>query len=89
VKRSSGAPNCCIVVNWTSKDDSMVWLLDVHTTGRYDISIDYTCPMADAGSTIELSFQDSRLSSKVQPGWDPPLYTNPRARCRVRPPRAR
>ena len=76
VKRSSGAPNCSYFVNWTSKDDSMVWLLDVHTAGRYEVSIDYTCPMADAGSTIELAFQDSRLSGKVGPGWDPPLYTN-------------
>jgi len=76
VKRSSGAPNCSYFVNWTSKDDSMVWLLDVHTTGRYEVSIDYTCPMADAGSTIELAFQDSRLASQVEPGWDPPLYTN-------------
>lgn len=76
VKRSSGAPNCSYFVNWTSKDDSMVWLLDVHTAGRYEVSIDYTCRLPDAGSTIELAFQDSRLSGKVEPGWDPPLYTN-------------
>jgi arylsulfatase A-like enzyme len=76
VKRSSGAPNCSYFVDWTSKDDSMVWLLDVHTAGRYDVSIDYTCKVPDAGSTIELSFQDARLSGKVVPGWDPPLNTN-------------
>lgn len=76
VKRSSGAPNCSYFVNWTSKDDSMVWLLDVHTTGRYEVSIDYTCPMPDAGSTVELSFKEARLAGKVAPGWDPPLYTN-------------
>lgn len=76
VKRSSGAPNCSYFVNWTGKDDSMVWLLDVHTAGRYRVSIDYTCPVPDAGSTIELSFRGSRLAGKVEPGWDPPLYTN-------------
>ena len=76
VKRSSNAPNCSYFVNWTSKDDSMVWLLDVHTAGRYDVTIDYTCKVPDAGSTIELSFQDARLSGKVAPGWDPPLNTN-------------
>jgi hypothetical protein len=32
--------------------------------------------VADAGSTIELSFHNSRLSGKVTPGWDPPLYTH-------------
>jgi hypothetical protein len=54
----------------------MVWLLDVHTTGRYEVSIDYTCPVPDAGSTLEFSFQDSTLAGKVTPGWNPPLYTN-------------
>jgi hypothetical protein len=76
VRRSSGAPNCSYFVNWTSRDDSMVWLLDVHATGRYEVTVDYTCPMPDAGSTVELSFQTSRLAGKVAPGWDPPLYTN-------------
>jgi len=76
VKRSSGAPNCSYFVDWTSRDDSLVWLLDVRTAGRYAVTIDYTCPLPDAGSTVELSFRDSRLAGKVQPGWDPPLYTN-------------
>lgn len=76
IKRSSGAPNCSYFVNWTSKDDSIVWSVDVHTAGRYEVTIDYTCPETDAGSTIELSFRSSRLTGKVQPGWNPPLYTN-------------
>lgn len=76
VQRSSGAPNCSYFVNWTSQDDRMVWLLDVNTAGEYAVSIDYTCPEADAGSTIELSFQDARLTGLVTPFWDPPLYTN-------------
>ncbi len=76
VKRSSGAPNSSYFVNWTGKDDSMVWSLEVNTTGRYEVTIDYTCPVPDAGSTIELSFGNNRLTGKVQPGWDPPLYTN-------------
>jgi len=76
VRRSSGAPNCSYFVHWTSTLDSMVWRVDVHTAGRYEVAIDYTCPIADAGSTIELSLRDSRQTGKVEPGWDPPLYTN-------------
>ncbi len=76
VKRSSSAPNCSYFVNWTSTEDSMVWLLDVHTSGRCEVTIDYTCKVPDAGSTIEISFQDSQITGKVGPGWDPPLYTN-------------
>jgi arylsulfatase A-like enzyme len=76
VKRSSGAPNCSYFVNWTSKDDRMVWNVEVVTNGKYEVTIDYTCPVPDAGSTIELSHDDSRLTGKVAPGWDPPLNTN-------------
>ena len=76
IKRSSAAPNCSYFVNWTTVDDSMVWLLDVHTAGNYEVTVDYTCKDADAGSQVELVFQDSRLAGRVEPGWDPPLYTN-------------
>jgi hypothetical protein len=54
----------------------MVWLLDVHATGRYEVVIDYTCPETDAGSLVELSFRDNRVTGRVSPGWNPPLYTN-------------
>lgn len=76
VRRSSSAPNCSYFVNWTSRGDRLEWLLDVHTTGRYEVVIDYTCPVADAGSLVELSMGGSKLSGRVEPGWDPPLYTN-------------
>ena len=32
----------------------MVWKLEVHTSGRYEVVIDYTCPEQDAGSLVEL-----------------------------------
>jgi arylsulfatase A-like enzyme len=76
VERSSRAPNCSYFVNWTSADDSMVWSLAVQRAGRYAVSIDYTCPLSDVSSTIELSFGNSRFTGKVEPGWDPPLYDN-------------
>jgi arylsulfatase A-like enzyme len=76
VRRSSSAPNCSYFVNWTNQEDRMVWLLDVHTTGRYEVVIDYTCPDADVGSLVELSCGNSRLTGRVAAGWNPPLYTN-------------
>lgn len=76
VKRSAAAPNCSYFVNWTSLDDTMTWDIDVNTSGDYDAEILYTCPLADAGSTIALEFNGSRLAGKAVPGWDPPLYTN-------------
>ncbi len=76
VRRSSGAPNCSYFVNWTSTDDQLVWLLDVHTTGLYEVVIDYTCPLDDTGSLVELACGQHQLTGRVAPGWDPPLYTN-------------
>ncbi len=76
VQRSAGAPNCSYFVNWTSPDDRMTWDIEVHTAGEYDVAIYYTCPSADAGSTIELSFQGSQVQGKVVPAWDPPLIDN-------------
>lgn len=76
VRRSSGAPNCSYFVNWTSTEDRITWDIEVATTGTYEVTIDYTCPVPDAGSLIELSYRASKLTGKVAPGWDPPLYTN-------------
>ena len=73
VQRSSGAPNCSYFVNWKTKDDFMSWDIDVHTTGEYDVTLDYVCPEADAGSTIELSLGEAKTSAKVTPGWYPRL----------------
>jgi hypothetical protein len=63
-------------VNWKSLEDRIVWHIHAETSGTYEVSVDYTCPEADAGSVIELRFGDSRLRSVVQSGWDPPLFTN-------------
>jgi arylsulfatase A-like enzyme len=76
VKRSSGAPNCSYFVNWTSKDDTLVWNVEAVSAGDYEVEILYTCPESDEGAVIELSHGTSRLTGKVAPFWDPPLYTN-------------
>ncbi|HWB06269.1 MAG TPA: sulfatase-like hydrolase/transferase [Verrucomicrobiales bacterium] len=76
IKRSAPAPNCSYFVNWNKLEDSITWDIEVLTAGDYDVELLYTCPLADAGSEIELSFLDVKLTAKVQPGWDPPLYTN-------------
>jgi hypothetical protein len=75
-RRSSGAPNSSYFVNWKTTDDRITWDVEVATTGTYEVVIDYTCPVPDAGSLIELIFGTAKLTGKVAPGWDPPLNTN-------------
>ncbi len=76
VKRSAPAPNCSYFVNWKTTDDSITWDIEVQTAGNYQVTAWYTCPPADAGSLVELTFLKSSLRAEVTPGWDPPLYTN-------------
>lgn len=76
IKRSGRAPNCSYFINWTSSKGKMTWIADVHTAGKYHVSIDYTCPAEDMGSTIPLSFKGANLTGKVDPGWDPPIKSN-------------
>ncbi len=76
VKRSGAAPNCSYFIGWKDKKGTMKWDLDVHTAGKYKVSIDYTCPVEDAGSTIKLAFKGTEITGKVLPGWDPPIMTH-------------
>jgi hypothetical protein len=73
VRRSARAPNCSFFTNWTSTDDRITWDIDVATAGRYEMVVYYTCPKADVGSRIEISFKDQRLERVVAGAHDPPL----------------
>ncbi len=74
--RSSKAPNSSYFVNWTKTTDAAVWNIEIVNAGTYVVTLDYTCPLADVGSTLELTFNETRLRGKVTPGWDPPLLAN-------------
>lgn len=73
VKRSAPAPNCSFFTHWIAPEDRMTWSIAVETPGRYEAIIDYTCPEADLGSTIELRCGDTTWSGTVTVAHDPPL----------------
>jgi len=73
VVRSGKAPNCSYFTHWTSPDDSITWTVDVLEPGRYAAELWYTCPPADAGTTVTLSGGGGTVTGTIQPGWDPPL----------------
>jgi arylsulfatase A-like enzyme len=74
IKRSAGAPNCSFFQNWKTTKDSITWNIEVGAAGKYDAVIYYTCPAADVGSNIELSFNGSKIDATVSEAHDPPLY---------------
>ena len=73
IKRSNRYPNDSYFLNWTSLDDSITWSCEVGKTGTYRVEIFYTCPKADIGSTVELSFNGDVLTGKITEPHDPPL----------------
>ncbi|MCA9019909.1 MAG: sulfatase-like hydrolase/transferase, partial [Planctomycetaceae bacterium] len=73
IKRSSRHPNCSYFYHWTNTSDSITWNAEVDQAGVYEAILYYTCPQADIGSTVELSFNDSKLEGKITQPHDPPL----------------
>jgi arylsulfatase A-like enzyme len=70
---SSQHPNSSFFTGWTDTNDRITWDVEVAESGDYEVELFYTCPAADVGSTIELSFNDSRLTGKISDANDPPL----------------
>ena len=76
IKRSANAPNCSYFVNWTTLDDRIMWDIEVHTAGKYEVTLHYTCVEGDEGSSIEMSHNDARLVGRIDKAWNPPLITD-------------
>ena len=73
VKRSAAAPNCSFFTGWVSPDDRITWDVEVATAGRYEVAVNYTCPAADVGSVVEVSFGGKVVAGTVSAAHDPPL----------------
>jgi hypothetical protein len=76
MRRSAQAPNSSYFVNWRKPTDAAVWNVEVMTAGTYLVTLDYTCPAADVGATLELRVGERRLRGKVTEAWDPALLTD-------------
>ncbi len=72
IKRSNKFPNCSHFINWRSLDDRITWEVEVVESGEFDVEIYYTCPEADVGSSVELSFNASSLKRRITEAFDPP-----------------
>jgi hypothetical protein len=73
VKRSSRHPNDSYYTNWTTPDDRIYWNAEVAAAGRFEVTLYYTCPEKDVGSSVVLSCGADTLPFTVQEAHDPPL----------------
>jgi arylsulfatase A-like enzyme len=76
VKRSNKFPNCTHFTNWRKTEDKITWEVEVVEAGDFEVDLYYTCPMADVGSTVELSFNGARLKTKITEAFDPPFIAS-------------
>jgi arylsulfatase A-like enzyme len=72
VTRSARAPNCSYFTNWKTADDRITWNVEVNAAGRYEVEVWQTCPKANVGAVVELSFNGAKVSAKVTEPHDPP-----------------
>jgi len=82
IKRSSRYPNDSYFFNWKSLKDSIEWNCEVGKSGTYKVELFYTCPVADVGSTVELSFNGSKLVGKITEAHNPSLVGMERDRVK-------
>lgn len=80
IQRSAKAPNNSFFKNWTREDDSITWDIEVGTAGNYRATVRYTCPEANVGTTVRLSFGDATSEVKVTEAFDPPLWDKSKER---------
>ncbi len=73
IKRSNRFPNCTFFTNWIGTGDSITWDAEVLEGGDFEVTIYYTCPAEDVGSTFQLSFGGEKLESKITQAHNPPL----------------
>lgn len=73
IKRSNKYPNNTFFTHWISEKDSITWDIEVLAEGEFEVELYYTCPEKTVGSTVELSFGESRLTAKITKAHNPPL----------------
>ena len=73
IQRSNRFPNCSYFTNWRSLEGKITWTAEVEAPGEYEVELYYTCPKADVGSEIELSFQGQSVRSRITVAHDPPV----------------
>lgn len=73
IKRSNKYPNSTYLTNWSATSDKITFDAEVLTSGNYEIELFYTCPEQEIGSTVKLSFNDSKLEFKINEACNSPL----------------
>jgi hypothetical protein len=73
IERSNRFPNASYFTSWKDTTGSIMWDVEVAEPGEFEATIDYACPAADLGATLELGFRGTVIRARVDVAHDPPL----------------
>ena len=59
-------PNNAWLTNWTNIEATVEWELDVAQAGKYEVSLQYLCPKAAAGSRVQISVAGSATEATLR-----------------------
>jgi len=62
------------VADWSVVGDALRWTIDVVRAGRYEVTLEYACPPADAGSKFEMTAAGARLEGTAEPTLAQEVY---------------
>ena len=69
------------ITNWTSEEDYAEWDVEFVQSGKYEITIQYTCPPEDVGASVALQLISpggiDRASRNITEAFDPPYLPSP------------
>jgi arylsulfatase A-like enzyme len=65
------------LVNWTSNEDEITWLVNSDTEKEMTVFMRYTCPENELGSKIAVSLDNNNVTNSVTKAFDPPLIESP------------
>lgn len=74
---SAPPPNASWLTGWTDRDAYPTWDIEVHTPGRYEAILKYTCGEDAVGTELTLSVGDRSVTGRVTIAYDPPLLDSP------------
>ena len=73
IKRSNRYPNCSFFTNWTSREDSITWNVEVLEPGKFEAIIYYTCQPENVGTELSLSFKNQVITGNIKEPHHSPL----------------
>ncbi len=65
------------LVNWTNTDDSIFWEVEVEQEAVFSVSLLYSCPQENIGSTLSLQTSQSEVMATIDKPFDPDYIPSP------------